>query len=64
MHLQKPNVPAKQGILKGSQIYTHVCTISKDIGLNKDKEICPPCEDSISAMWRHIARCKCLTLDH
>ena len=30
-------------------IYTHVFTISKDIGINEEKEICPLTKESISA---------------
>ena len=29
-------------------LYTYVKTISKDIGINKEKEICPPSKESIS----------------
>ena len=28
--------------------YTHVCTISKDLGMNKEKEIFPPNKESVS----------------
>ena len=27
--------------------YTHMCTISKDISINKEKEICPPSKESM-----------------
>ena len=30
-------------------IYTQICTISKDIGINKEKELCLPNKEAISS---------------